>query len=305
MSIVFIVKSTIRNKQNFYRFLEEFRSFGHIERIEVKETQKAGHAISLAFQSCNEGFEYVIAVGGDGTLNEVINGVLSHPHHVPCIALLPYGSGNDFSRMGFGFHQPQELMEALRKQKRKTVDIPVLRSTAENTESRKMYYVNMLDAGIGGVVSRKVNRSKKRLGVGFSFFTSILSTFLTYSTSRARIVLNGKEVIEKKILMVAVANGISFGNGLIISPDSRPDDGKLNVIVFGDVSVWLYLKYLPKIRKGIKIEHPEISYHLAQSISVEPISHSLSVEYDGEFGGYAPLKVELNGTKIDFLVPVL
>lgn len=304
MSLVFVVKSGIRHKTRFYQLVEEFKSFSLFERIEVRETRHAQHAITLAFQACNEGFEYVVAVGGDGTLNEVVNGVMQHPEKKSCVVFLPFGSANDFSLTIPAFNSAKELAEGIRKNKIRNIDVGLIKSQDENGKIHKNFFINVADAGIGATVVKKVNRSRKFWGARLAYAKAIISTFLTYEASEARILVDGQE-IRKKILTIIVANGKAFGEGIMIAPDAKVDDGRFSIVVIGKVSVLEYLRYIPGLRKGKKIEHREVMYLSGKEISVEPIDHSLNVEYDGEFGGYAPVLITMHSEKLQMLVTAI
>ncbi|MFN3341953.1 MAG: diacylglycerol/lipid kinase family protein [Flavobacteriales bacterium] len=303
MSLVFIVKSSIRRKSAFYQLAEEFRSYGLFEQIEIRETERHQHAVTLAFQAAREGFQYVIAVGGDGTLNEVINGVMAHKETLSVIGFLPFGSANDFSRSLPCFYSAAEIAEAIRVGKFYSCDLGFLNSVDLESKTIKNWFVNVFDAGIGAVVVKKINRSQKWLGARIAYAQAIFTTFLTYAPSEARILIDGTEY-KKKIMTIVVANGKGFGNGLIIAPDSKLDDGKFDIIIIGNVGVFQYLKYISRIRKGEKVIHPEVIYLCGKQLSIEPVGHSLMVEYDGEFGGYAPASVDMHRSAIKLLIPV-
>lgn len=303
MKLVFIVKSTIRNKKKFYEDYELFQQKNVVEFVEVRESEYFKHSILLAEKATQEGFDYIIAVGGDGTLNEIVNGVMlasEKVNELPQIGMLPYGSANDFSKTVGINNDIQLLIEAIEKDHSTKTDIGKAELTDEDGETVTRYFINVFDAGIGADVVKKVNESKKILGTKFTFIKAILGSLLTY-TPTPLVCKTDNELIEDRMLSFVIANGCFFGDGMCIAPDARINDGIFSVICVADISVKDYILNTRKLRKKMKIDHPKVSYHKAISIEIFPKQYSCSIEMDGEFAGYAPAKISMLHNHIRFI----
>ncbi|MEJ2004574.1 MAG: hypothetical protein P8X57_06340 [Cyclobacteriaceae bacterium] len=158
-------------------------------------------------------------------------------------------------------------------------------------ETQSRFFINIADAGMGAEVVRKVNERSKWMGPSLTFFRAILETFLSYRNVQADIRMD-KDRYQGPIRSAVFANGRYFGSGMCIAPDAKPDDGIFAVVIIGNVSIADYLKYLPRIKKGEFIDHPEVSYYTAKKIELYSPS-KLELEADGEFIGFAPVQIEI------------
>lgn len=308
MKIAFIVKGNIRNKRKFYEDLTLVENTNLFEEVEVLESDYHQHSIELARTAARSSFNYLIAVGGDGTLNEVVNGmfqVLDEDASIgqPIVGFLRYGTANDFARTAKLNGGIDQLLYLLENRHSKKIDLGRMDFLSEEGDPLKRYFVNVADAGIGAYVVKKVNQSKKRLGANFTFLRAITETFLTYEQSVVHLKTNNGYEYRGKVLNLVVANGNYYGSGLCIAPDARLDDGRLNLVVVGNIKTKDYILNLGKLKKGKKIDHPQMHYESASIIEMTPEQYSCAVEADGEFLGYAPMKIEMLYHALDFLMP--
>jgi diacylglycerol kinase (ATP) len=308
MKVVFIIKATIRNKRRFYEDLTHVENTNLFEEVEILESEFAGHSVELAEASAKKEYDYIIAVGGDGTLHEVLNGYMNASNEnpdlkAPAFGSLPYGTANDFSRgakLNGGVTQLLELMEM--EQIRK-IDIGKIDYTDADGGTKSRYFLNIADVGIGAYVVQKVNKAKKRWGANWTFLKAITETFLTYEQSVINVKTDQGLDWQGKTLTLVAANGKYLGSGLCIAPEAKLDNGRFSVVLMGDVSIKNYVFNLRRIKKGKKLDHPAISYHSASTIEITPEMYSCACEADGEFLGYAPLKIEAIYHRINFLLP--
>ncbi len=297
MRIAFIVKGNIKNKHGFYNDATIIKQTYLFESFDIFETTQKKQAIELA-QKASLTHNYLIAVGGDGTLNEVLNGIMKTDKR-PILGHLQYGSANDFSRTA-KLTDAKQLVNLIGKQQQKLIDIGELINSNEDGKEQKKYFINIADAGIGGHVVEKVNKSKKRMGSNFTFLKAITGSFVTYEQSEVHCIAD-TFTFKGKVLSVAVANGKYFGSGICIAPDAKLNDGWFNVTIIGNINMLLYATKLNKLKKGKKIEHPEIHYYKAKEIEIKPIELSCALDMDGEFAGYAPVKIKILPKAIYFL----
>ncbi|MDX1315534.1 MAG: diacylglycerol kinase family lipid kinase, partial [Eudoraea sp.] len=255
----------------------------------------------LACQATVDGYDYLIAVGGDGTLHEVINGVMQSgipPGQRPVIGLLPYGSANDFARTAGLSRSIEELIELIQSNSIQKIDLGKIELTRSG-DTR--YFINIAGVGLGPEVVRNMENSTGFLGPGFHYFRNIVKGFLSYRKKGLSCKSDSWEW-KGKLLQMAVANGRFFGRAICIAPDAQLNDGQFQLAIFGDLSIWDYLKNLGKLKKGIRIKHHEVSYHQVREVLLES-EEPFGIEADGEYVGYGPAKIFVLPEAISFLMP--
>ncbi|MGB5402623.1 MAG: diacylglycerol kinase family protein [Robiginitalea sp.] len=301
MKIVFIVNSKNNRAVKMLPGLERHFRQTNPGPVQFLLTRRKKHAIDLALESAENGCDYMIAVGGDGTLHEVINGLLQSSlpaHEYPIIGLLPCGSANDFARTAHVSDSMEDLVHLIETHTAQKIDLGqiVLEQTGE-----VRYFINIAGAGLGGEVVQKMEQSPRLLGPDLNYFWHIFTGFLRYIKKEVTCT-GGSWKWQGRLLQMAVANGRCFGNALCVAPDARLDDGLFQVTIFGDLSVWDYLKNLGKLKKGIRIDHPKVTYNKAKEIWLESKT-PLHIEADGEYVGLAPATLSVLPKAISFLMP--
>ncbi len=300
MKIVFILNNKNNRLAKKLPGLEQHCRNANLGSVQFLSTLRKKHAIELAKQATENGCDYLIALGGDGTLHEVINGVLQSnlPANLyPGIGLLPLGSANDFARTAGISNSMEELIGRIQNNATQKIDLGkiVLHQTGETR-----YFLNIAGVGLGAEVAQILEHSSSVLGPGFNYFKHIIKGFLNYV--KKEVSCSGNTWSWKgKLLQMAIANGRSFGNGICIAPDARITDGLFQVAIFGDLSIWDYLKNLGNLKKGVRIDHPQVCYQDAREVLVE--SNDLcSIEADGEYVGLAPATISILPKTIRFLM---
>jgi len=261
-------------------------------------TQGVGDATRLAREALQGGAERIVAIGGDGTVNEVVNGFFVDGKPIApeaTFALIPFGTGGDFRR---SLRLPQEISEAaaiIAAGHRRKVDVGKLGFVATDGSSATRMFANIASFGVSGVVDRMVNESKKRLGGKFAFmFASVRATW-SYKNQRVQLVFDGKERAEVSINTVAVANGRFFGGGMKVAPDAELDDGTFDVVSIGDLGMGEVLKMSRTIYKGEHLAMDKVSVRRARVVEAEGIDPGAVIELDvdGENPGRLPARFEV------------
>lgn len=277
--------------------------------LQFFETERARHAQSLAIEALEQGCNYLIAIGGDGTLNEVVNGFLKsggREKHKVVLGVLPWGTGNDFVRtIGVG-RSVDQLLQLIRSSSVKNIDAGKMIIMGAGGKEEVVFFNNVADAGFGAEVVSEVNGvhlRKKILGGTMTFFLAILFKFFFYRHKQMRISMNGT-VWEGPVLALVVANGNFFGSGFGIAPDARIDDGKFQVVLAGNVTMFDYFRNFGKLRKSQHIDLPDLSYHITDYVEVESLGDRVLIEADGEVHGTAPLSFECIPGALPFLMPL-
>ena len=206
--------------------------------------------------------DYLVAIGGDGMLNEVINGYMNSDEALRenvTVGLLPYGTGNDFSKTIGMRNDIEQLAGLIENDQTQPVDIGEVQYKSHEGVTKTRYYINITDIGIGGLVVKTVNQSSKFLGPDLTYKKAILQAFFTYKHAKVRLTSDSFQW-EGPILCLCMANGRYFGSGMCIAPQADVSNGKIQLVIFGNVSLMDYLKNMSKIKKGEILEHPEIHY---------------------------------------------
>ena len=257
-------------------------------RLEVilKKTRGPGDASELA-RNASPKSDVVIAVGGDGTCNEVVNGLMTNYHPKVAFGVIPNGTGNDFVRNLPEFN-PQNFVASIVDDNIKPIDVGKIQF-----DKSVRYFLNVADIGFGARVVETMNR-QRRGGISgkMSYSHAIARTFFTYRKPVLK-VHNEDFEFEGKSLMIVFSNGSTFGSGLQIYPDAKLDSGKLGLTVIGDISLLQYAKNLGNLKNGRKIDHKEVIYDEFETIQVTINDENLWVETDGEIAGSSSITVEV------------
>jgi len=296
--ILFIVNGAKKQSKKLQTVLAFFSNKAFFLKVEVVITQYSGHATIIANENTST-YDYIIAVGGDGTLNEVINGIDLSSKVIT--GLLPYGTGNDFSRgqnLQFDAHF---LFNLIKNDSYKNIDLGLVKGLDKETALKKRF-VNIADIGLGGFVTQAILKQKTKFLSGkVKYALAIIQGMIQYS--KPKIKVEGDYMFNGKILTLAICNGQYFGYGLCIAPKANIQSNTLNITSIGNVSLLDYFKNLGKIKRGEVIVHPEVNYCTIKSINVYHNDKPCPIEIDGEFIGFTPVRIQILPQKLKFLLP--
>jgi diacylglycerol kinase (ATP) len=236
----------------------------------------------------------VVAIGGDGTIQEVVNGMFSNGHLInpECkLGIIDCGSGHGFAQ-SLGLPASMETqMEILKSGDCRTIDLGKVSYRDDDGELRHRYFVNECQLGIGASVVRRVQHQHKRLGGTLAFGVGVLETVFEHDNQTIALTMDQKEPIEGRVTGIVVANGAFTGGGMKLAPTARLNDGTLKVLVMHDLSIVQRLQSFPRIYTGAHLQMSHFSYHEMTSLHVES-GESVRVEADGELLGETPCLVE-------------
>lgn len=299
MRIAVILNGLSRKKRFFYSRLLPVISENH--EAKVFETQSSTDAFTFSAQAVSEKYDLIIAAGGDGTINQVLNGMLSSgasKDELPALSILPAGSGNDFARTVKITLSVKALKQRLETFNLGFMDVGLV-TYQSNSKEANTYFLNVASAGMGPEVLNKMASGKKTLGPAFAYYSAILQTFLTYRCMRVSI-KTPEWNWSNKLRTLAIGNGKFFGSGLAIAPDAQPNDRIFSAFVCGNVSVLDFIRYTEKLKSSKKINHPKISYRTAQTLELTSET-PCRIEADGELLGFLPARIEVLPARIRFL----
>jgi diacylglycerol kinase (ATP) len=251
-----------------------------------------GHLAQAASEAAGS---LLVVVGGDGTVNEVVNGIAGAEAEV---AVLPAGTGQDFGRT-HGI--PSRFDEAVRVAiggETRTIDLG--RVELESGTSR--FFANVGSAGMSGAVARRANSMTKAFGGRATFFYALTREFLAWQNTRVLVELEGGVRREGPMHDVIVANGRFHGGGMKLAPDARQDDGAFDVVLIGDVSKLDFVTTAPKLYSGRYLSHPKVELLRSPTVVVDAAA-PLPLEVDGEPIGTTPARFEIVPSALRLRVP--
>ena len=297
MKVGFIINSLLTSKEKidsrFFPFENEQIKFYYFL------TEYAGHAIELSEKLKEDKFDWIVSVGGDGTLNEIVNGIMAKDDNafdLPSLAMWPVGTGNDYSLSIKTTSDPEILIKTMLEKSVQMIDIGKISSEKEGSR----YFINVADAGMGGEITREISTSGNRMGK-WVYYKTILKSFFTFKRPTLKITTSDRE-ITSKILTVVIGKGISFGGGYRVVYDAKLNDGTFFVAVIGDISIITYLLKIPKLMKGVKLDHPLVHYFHAERVVLENVSDiPCYLEMDGEPSFSCPATFTCLASRIKFL----
>lgn len=278
-------------------------------RFDHRFTERKGDASGIVRRALREGYEMVVAMGGDGTIGEVVDGFFEggapvNPEAV--LGVLPYGTGGDFRKT---IDAPKELgvgAASLRGLHTRRIDVGRLRYTrADGGGDGVCHFANIASFGIGGLVDDYVNTSSKALGGRLSFAWATVRAMRVFRPQRARIRLDDAPPFELLLQNVAVANGRFFGGGMKIAPHAELDDGLFDVISLGPMGMGDLLLRGHKLYAGTHLELPQVREARARRVEAEPVSRAerILLDVDGEVPGMLPATFELLPSAIRLKTP--
>jgi diacylglycerol kinase (ATP) len=260
----------------------------------VRITDEAGDAQEIAAEAVRSGTRLVVAAGGDGTLNEVVNG-LAEDFGQARLGLLPLGTGNDFAR---SINVPADLDAALAILERgETRTLDVARATA-GAASR--YFINMSAGGFSGVVSEKAHEVKDRWGP-LSYLRAALGTLPALQGFETRILVNGVETLTLDTYNIVVSNGRFVAAGIPVAPQSKLDDGLLDVMIAPATTIPQLALLVPQVLLGRHTESDLLLFRKATRLEIES-DPPMSFNVDGELIGDAPAAFEVLPRALEVVV---
>jgi len=250
-------------------------------------SERQGHLTALAREAAAS-HDLLVVVGGDGTLNEVVNGVAGLETE---LAVLPAGTGQDFGKThGIPTAFDDAVRVALTGAAR-PVDLgrATFRDGANGEAVR--YFANVGSAGMSGAVARRANSMSKRLGGRTTFFYALVREFVAWKNTEVTVTLDGDER-RGPMHDVIVANGRWHGGGMKLAPDAKPDDGLFDVVLIGDVTKLDFVTTAPKLYSGKHVGHPRVEVLRSATVGVDA-SQPLPIELEGETVGTTPARFEI------------
>lgn len=284
MSNYYLIVNPIAGKGAALKAIPEIETILNSLNIkyDVVLTEYPGHAISLAEEAGSNGYTSVVAVGGDGTANEVINGLMKAANAgklTSNMAVFPVGRGNDFS---YGMGVPQDLEAACKllvNGNTRKIDIGLVKG-GNYPEGR--HFGNGVGIGFDTIVGFEAAKLPSFIsGIPAYLIAALKTIFLYFRAPLLRVEMDG-EVLEQRCLLVSLMNGKRMGGSFMFAPNSESDDGLLNLCIAKQVTRFRVLGLFPKVMSGTQEEHFAIKMPTARKVKITALSGSLPVHADGE-----------------------
>jgi YegS/Rv2252/BmrU family lipid kinase len=263
-------------------------------------SERPGHLAELAREAALGGASLLVVVGGDGSVNEVANGLAGLPSP-PEVAIVARGTGWDFVRT---FAIPRGIEDAARialDGVTRDVDLGRVTYRAWDGHEAEAVFANVASAGMSGAIAQRANETTKALGGKMSYLWATFAVFARWSATDVRLRVDAQER-DGLMFDVVVANGRFLGGGMEMCPDAAPDDGLFDVLTIGDITKLDLVRTMPKIYRGTHLPHPKAELLRGRTVQVET-EQPVPIQLDGEQPGTTPVRFEVLERALRLRVP--
>lgn len=267
-------------------------------------TDEPGHCYNIVQHRIKKGYRNFICVGGDGTLNEIINATFSQkevPTNEITVGLIPMGTGNDWKRYYNFPDEPKEAIEVISKRNVKRQDVGEIMNYNKG-EKKLSYFINIAGLGFDSTVARATNAMKKRGNRSFSaYFISMIKCLIGYKHWDLKIQLNGK-TLEGKFLSVSIGNGKYSGSGMLQTPNAVINDGLLDITLYNNVPKLKVAWNIKNLYNGKILNVSGVKSYRTHSLKIES-PHEIFAEVDGEIIGDGPYEIRVIPNSLNVIIP--
>ncbi len=264
--------------------------------VEVAMTERPGHGAELARQGAEAGHELVVAVGGDGTLHEVVSGLVTAKRPEVRLGLIAQGTGGDFRKTLGLEHRLDRYLEALKSGRERTIDVGRFRGAGKEEH----YFVNILSVGMGGLVDRYVSTASRALGGTAAYFGASLRALVASRLGNVRVKVTHEGETKELLVrtyMLAVCNGMYFGGGMQVAPMARLDDGTFELVALGATSKLGFALSSSSIYSGAHMKQPGTVHLRGEAFELDLANDDVRdvflADVDGEPMGGLPLRIDV------------
>ncbi len=259
--------------------------------FDVAHTEAPRHAIDIARDAATSNYDLVVCGGGDGTSNEIINGIMTGNPQKTAFGALPLGTGNDIAAALYISEDNEEAYQTLLNGKKIKCDLG--KATSEDGVQVR-YFAGIASQGLDSEVSDRSNRGRKWMPGTANYISCLLKGLISFKTQEITLRLDNEEVTDELIL-AAVANGPRYGAGMHICPDADVQDDLFDICIVRKVSKWTILRLFPKLYSGTHKTHPRVSIFRSKKVEIEAsdADNPYLYQLDGEVVGPLPVKYEV------------
>jgi diacylglycerol kinase (ATP) len=273
-----IILNPMADMGNAWRVARDLRSIT-VEHggVDWSGTVYPGHAIELARQAGGDGYDLVIAMGGDGTVHEVMNGLMQVPENMrPILGVVPVGSGNDFAHGINASTTPTDALQRAIHGELSTVDLGLM----TDEHGRKEYFDNTLGIGFGAIVTIRSHRLPLLRGF-LMYLSAVIQTIILDHNPINMQIETDTETWNQKVIYLVLCNGPREGGGFLIAPEAKIDDGILHYTMIKDVSRPMMFRIVPEVMKGTHGRFKQVKMGTCKKLSLSA-NRPLYIHADGE-----------------------
>jgi YegS/Rv2252/BmrU family lipid kinase len=281
--------------------------------FDVTFTERGRHAVEIAKEAALAGRETVIAVGGDGSIHEVVAGLMAARDQGAKgtrLGIIGQGTGGDFRKTLGIEHRLDQYCAAIAGGKTRAVDVGRFSYLDHNEESSSSFFINILSIGMGGLVDQYVADASRALGGTVAYFAASLKGLIHSEIGVLNCTIHeGGKSRQEEIhsRMLAICNGRYFGSGMFVAPMAKLDDGLFEVVDLGSASRLNFAMGSSKIYTGAHLKSPETKHFRCDKITIELVNKSIHdkflLDVDGEPLGKLPLEVEVMPGALEVFAP--
>ncbi len=261
-----------------------------LPELDVRFTHGPRHATELARECLREGYRRLIAVGGDGTINEVVNGFLIDGRPINAeatLAILPLGTGSDFQK-SLGIESLDDAIKLIGQERPGAIDLGKVEYQSPDGRRESRYFANVVSFGMGGEVAARAKNFVSKVSGKGAFLLATAQVFLAYRPKTAELIVDGHAHGPFTITNIAIGNGRYHGGGMHVCPRALLDDGELEVTVIEALSSYELIRDIKVLYSENLYVHPKTHHLRGRRISAHS-AQLVSIEVDGEPLGALPL----------------
>jgi diacylglycerol kinase (ATP) len=299
LKVLVILNGICQKKKRFYSYI--LPALQENFEVEVSETKYPWHAAELAAISLTRNFDCILSAGGDGTLHQIVNGLLREDttNALPTVGIIPLGSGNDFATTCQLTTSPSSIVGLLTDHKPVPTDVGKISCLDNNGDKIQKYFINACSVGMGPATVMNMENKPKWIGANFRYLSSIIQTFFSHKPEFFDI-RSVEWNWNGRARVFAMANGKSFGNKIYLAPNAVLDDGLFDSFLTDDLSLLQFLYYLQAIKGKKKVSSRHIFYSTGSWFEVRSLQPA-RIEAEGELVGQLPARIEMASRKIRIL----
>lgn len=254
----------------------------------IIQTTEIGEAQRIAKEAVNKEFSTIVAVGGDGTIHEVLNGIVGSNK---ILGIIPAGTGNDLSRTLNLPHNPELALELILQGKTKAIDLG---------KANGKYFINFASIGLDAVIASEANYIKKYISGKIAYILAAIKGINLFKSREIKFIIDDKKISEK-VMMITVCNGIYYGGGMMIAPKAMLEDGYFDVCVIKKMNKLKLLALFPTIYLGKHVNYKEVEFYRAKKVKIISEDH-LQVNADGELIHDKALEFEVLQQRLEIII---
>jgi YegS/Rv2252/BmrU family lipid kinase len=296
MRIFFVVNAHSANGETGRRWAEihaqGMRSLGEMN---CAFTERPRDAVRLTRWALRGGYDCIVAVGGDGTLSEVVNGFFDENGPVApdaCLAILPRGTGCDFRRTLGWTLKLDEAFTRIRLAKTVLVDVGFLECVGVDGKPHSRYFINECSFGVSGEIAKRANETTKALGGKMSFMLASFRAFTRYADREVEFCMDGGAFERWPVTNLTVANGAYFGGGMKVAPEANIMDGLFNVTLWSDYGLSDFIWKNRSIYSGAHTRFERTRQYICKELTARS-KQEVNIDCDGEQPGRLPCTIHV------------